>query len=189
MIDLLPALDQAVNSSLAPLRHGLPLAAFRFLTTLGAEAAALPVAVAASGLLAAGRRGGLVAPLWLTLLGAEATTYGLKYLVGRPRPPTLAGVAAISPSFPSAHATVAVALYGFLALVIAAGLPGRRALVLMGATAVILAIGASRLVLSLHYVSDVLAGYAIGGAWLWASSRWAMLRTAPRPERLGRNRR
>ncbi len=169
-------MDDTVNVALAPLRHGLLLTAFRFLTTMGTEAAALPVAVIASGLLAAGRRGRLVTPMWLTLLGAEATTYGLKYWIGRPRPPTLAGLAAVSPSFPSAHATVAVALYGFLALVIAAGLPGRRAMVLAAAAAVILAIGASRLALSLHYLSDVLAGYAIGGAWLWAGSRWAVLR-------------
>ena len=181
------ALDQAVNDGLTPLRHGLPLAAFRFLTTMGTEATALPVAAVASGLLAAGRRGRLMAPLWLVLLGAEATTYGLKYLVNRPRPPVLAGLAAISPSFPSAHATVAVALYGFLALAIAAGLPSRRTMVLAGAATVILAIGASRLVLSLHYLSDVLAGYAIGGAWLLAGLRWAVPQRAQYPEQMDRS--
>ena len=172
------ALDQAVNAGLEPLRQGPVLAAFRFLTTMGTEAAALPVAIASSGLLAAGRRGGMVAPLWFVLAGAEATTYSLKYLVGRPRPPALAGLAAISPSFPSAHATVAAALYGFLALAIAAGLPRRRAAVLTGATVIILAIGASRLVLGLQYLSDVLAGYGIGGAWLWVGWRWAVLHMA-----------
>ncbi len=180
MIDWLLALDRAANIALAPLRHGLLLAGSRFVTAMGTEATALPVAVIASGLLAAGRRGGLVAPLWLTLLGAEATTYALKYLVDRPRPPPLAGLAAISPSFPSAHATVAMALYGFLGLAIAAGLPGRRTAVLAAAAAVILAIGATRLVLSLHYLSDVAAGYAIGGAWLCVGSRWAVLRMAHR---------
>ncbi len=187
MIDWLLALDRGSSATLASLRHGLPLASFRFVTAMGAEATALPVAVIASGLLAAGRRGGLVAPLWLTLLGAEATTYALKYLVDRPRPPSLAGLAAISPSFPSAHATVAVALYGFLALAIAAGLPGRRRAVLTAGATFILAIGATRLVLSLHYLSDVVAGYAIGGAWLWGGSRWGVLRMARRTARMQRD--
>ena len=60
---VLLGLDQTVNDSLTPLRHGLPLAVFRSLTILGTEATAVPVAAVASGLLASGRRGRLVAPM------------------------------------------------------------------------------------------------------------------------------
>ena len=78
-------------------------------------------------------------------------------------------------------------MYGFLALAIAAGLPGRRVAVLAAAAAVILAIGATRLVLGLHYLSDVAAGYAIGGAWLWVGWRWGVPRMAHRPAQMQRD--
>ena len=111
--------------------------------------------------------------LWLTLLGAEATTWSLKFAAGRLRPPFLPGIEALSPSFPSAHATVALSLYGYLALVVAAGAPGHRRAVFVCAGAVIVLIGFSRVFLSLHYLSDVLAGYAVAAAWLWVGWRKA----------------
>lgn len=170
--------DLWVNSALAPLRHPWLVAAFEWLTGMGTGATGVAVALAAAGLLAAGGRGRLVAPLWLTLAGAEAATWAVKVLVGRARPAFLDGVSAASPSFPSAHATVSMALYGFLGLAVASAWPARRRAVL-GATAMAVGlIGFSRLFLSLHYLSDVLAGYAVGGLALWLGWRWAKARGA-----------
>jgi undecaprenyl-diphosphatase len=71
-------------------------------------------------------------------------------------------------SFPSGHALVSLAVYGSLALVVARHTRSRRraAAILAVAAIWILAIGFSRLYLGVHFLSDVLAGYAAGAAWL-----------------------
>ena len=44
----------------------------------------------------------------------------------------------------------------------------QRAAIYIFTAAVIFAVGFSRIFLSLHFVTDVVAGYAIGGVWLVA---------------------
>ena len=102
-----------------------------------------------------------------TLLGAAATGYMMKILVGRARPSGLIpSVIETSFSFPSGHATAAMALYGFLAYLICALFPERKAPVLTAAVLLIGVIGFSRLYLGVHFPSDVLAGYLLGGLCL-----------------------
>ena len=73
-----------------------------------------------------------------------------------------------SSSFPSGHAATAVVLYGALGLLLAerARSPMRAAAWLAAAAVMALAIGASRVLLNVHFVSDVAAGFAVGLAWL-----------------------
>jgi undecaprenyl-diphosphatase len=171
LFHVLDAVDLAVNGVFAPFRHRILLAGFTWFTNIGSGVTAFAVGLAASALLWSGGRGRWIGPLWLTLAGAEATTWTLKFAAGRLRPPHLDGIAAASPSFPSAHATVALALYGYLALTVAAGAPGRRRAILACAGVAIALIGFSRIFLSLHYLTDVLAGYAVAAAWLWIGWR------------------
>lgn len=101
--------------------------------------------------------------------GAKLAAHGLKLLTDRPRPPfELASYLEPGSSFPSAHAAVAVGLYGFLAWLVWRDCAPRRARIaaLAGAVLVALLIGGSRIYLGVHYPSDVLAGYAIGGVFL-----------------------
>lgn len=72
-------------------------------------------------------------------------------------------------SFPSGHAQAAVVGYGVLLFVVLPYLRGvwRRVVVLV-ATVMVVAIGFSRIALAAHYVSDVLAAYVLGLAWLAA---------------------
>jgi len=69
-------------------------------------------------------------------------------------------------SYPSWHSAGALALYGMLALFVT--LYGTVPAVIFGAGYVllILAIGASRLALSVHYASDVIGGYLVGITFL-----------------------
>ncbi len=167
-------LDGLVQAALAPLRTRPVLLAFDWLTQAGTGGTGAIVALVASGLLATSGRATLVGPLWIAFVGAEATTWSLKFITGRARPPFLEGLTAGSPSFPSAHATVSVAIYGFLGLAIARGVPPEwRGAVLAGVVALVVLICASRMVLSLHYLSDVLAGAVIGGFWLFVA--WRMI--------------
>lgn len=102
--------------------------------------------------------------------GAQLAAHTLKLLIDRPRPPfELASYLEAGSSFPSAHAAVAVGLYGFLAWLAWRDCTARRwwhwaavvvALILM------FLIGFSRVYLGVHYPSDVLAGYAIGALFL-----------------------
>lgn len=115
------------------------------------------------------RRQGLLALGWtLALAGIVPIDSGIKRVFHRPRP--LQGHGFITEpgwSFPSGHAFGAIVFYGMLAYVLLQLLPPRwhRATV---AVAVILTgvIGISRVMLQVHYFSDVLGGYACGLGWL-----------------------
>ena len=105
----------------------------------------------------------------LAFAGAEVITFGMKQGFRRDRPFFEDPLATASSfSFPSGHALVSLAVYGSLALVVARHASSRRlaAAVLAIAAIWILAIGFSRLYLGVHFLSDVLAGYAAGAAWL-----------------------
>jgi membrane-associated phospholipid phosphatase len=88
-----------------------------------------------------------------------------KNLAGRPRPAgALAGTAASA--FPSGHA-VAVMAAVLALLTISAGMLTRRIRIVaiaVGAV-VVIAVGAGRVVLNVHYPSDVVAGWTLGYLW------------------------
>jgi undecaprenyl-diphosphatase len=73
-------------------------------------------------------------------------------------------------SFPSGHATIAVAFYGFLAFLAMRGTKRweKSVNICFAGIAVVLLIGFSRLYLGVHYLSDVWAGYLVGALWLIA---------------------
>lgn len=74
-------------------------------------------------------------------------------------------------SFPSGHAQAAVVGYAVLLLVFLPVLRGRwRQLALTAAMVMVVGIGFSRVALAAHYVSDVLAGFVLGGAWVAATT-------------------
>lgn len=163
----LVVLDGRVQAGLVPLRRRPVLLAFDWLTQVGTGAAAAMVLLGATGLLWSGGRTGLIGPMWLCFVGAEATTWSLKFITARSRPPFLEGLTAASPSFPSAHSTVAVSGYGFMTLAIATGAQDRAVGEVLAAGAILVTLIAfSRLVLSLHYLTDVVGGALVGAFWL-----------------------
>ncbi len=92
-----------------------------------------------------------------------------KVLVGRPRPQVPVPVVEIpaNASFPSGHAMVSIVTAGMLTLVLLPAVPRRGRLVLViGAVTLALLVGFTRLALGVHFVSDVLAGWALGAGWL-----------------------
>ena len=118
-------------------------------------------------LLARGRRvDGLV-----VLVSGVPLLFGLlfKELVGRARPDLwLTGPEPSGLSFPSGHATFAMVFGGILIALVGEAVspaPARRA-VQLGLILLILAIGASRVYLGVHWPSDVIGGYLFGGVAL-----------------------
>ena len=166
-------LDAAADAALVPFRVRWLLDPFLWLTTLGSEVGLLGSGGATTAFLWMDhRRRALVLPLWTAFGGVEACVWSAKYLFGRARPVFLAGVPAdATPSFPSAHAAVSTTVLGFVAYALARDLPaGRtRSCLGLGGALLIGLIAFSRVLLRVHFLTDVLAGLVLGGAWLLAA--------------------
>ncbi|MGQ0422211.1 phosphatase PAP2 family protein, partial [Bacillus sp. HC-Mk] len=93
---------------------------------------------------------------------------GIKEIVKRERPSLNEALDALGYSFPSGHAMLSIMTFGFLTYIIAANLKSVAGkcvtTILMGI--VILSIGLSRVILNVHYPTDILAGYCVGGILL-----------------------
>jgi undecaprenyl-diphosphatase len=115
----------------------------------------------------------------LARLGELVCEFAVKVLVARPRPALVHPVASASGySFPSGHAGGSAAVYGALALLALAGVAGWARLILVtGAALLVAAVAMSRVLLGVHYPSDVAAGVALGLAWV---STAALLISPPR---------
>ncbi len=166
--DEMLAFDARVNAMLSDYRSTDLVALFANITDLGSLPTLVAVAVVSTGFLWSHRGGRLIFPLWLTVIGAQLTTTAGKYGFDRARPEFLTSVTAVTPSFPSGHSTGAMAVYGFIAYAIARDLASGRARfeVAYWAAALITLVGFSRIFLSVHYLSDVAAGFLVGGFWL-----------------------
>lgn len=159
------------------------LRAAAHVTALGDGRVVLTLLAAALVWLAAGRRWALASGLTVAVLGDVVTVTALKLIFARPRP-ELAYFVETSGSFPSGHAAISVAFYGTLAYVMArSGRLGQiPALMLAGIFGFL--IGASRIVLIEHYLSDVLNGWLVGGLWLLVGvtiAEWRLSRSADGP--------
>jgi len=166
--DALVLFDKILNQLLDTIRTDSLIRVFIWVTDLGGSAALAAVVFVASGLLWVHRRRVMIAPLWLIIIGSQATTLAGKYAMARPRPELVANVTAVTPSFPSGHATSAMAVYGFIAYVIFRNLKTtRQRFEAFYWTAVLIGlVGFSRMLLGLHYASDVVAGFLVGSFWL-----------------------
>lgn len=131
-------------------------------------------------------------------LGAAVLSGGVKLVVDRDRP-TGALTEGFGQSFPSGHTLGTTTLVlSIVALLVLGGRFGiesstaQRVLACVGAAVCIVVIGASRLVLGVHYLSDVVAGMLVGAGWVVslsvvaASYSRAELRSAVRGLRPGR---
>lgn len=99
-------------------------------------------------------------------VGVSLLNNGLKLLVHRERPVVLQLTHAGGYSFPSGHTAAAAACWAAIALVVARRWPrpGRRA---AGAIVLVitLAVASSRVLLGVHWLTDVIAGAIVGWTW------------------------
>lgn len=108
-----------------------------------------------------------------SLVGAGILNLGLKVAFGRLRP-EVALVAETGLSFPSGHSMLSMAAFGLVALLVMKRVRNPRAkTALVAAMGVTIAlVGASRVLLGVHYPTDVLGGFLASLAWILLVSRF-----------------
>jgi len=143
----------------------------RALTALGSSLTLLPLSVAAAAAWRWRKGNWLAAWLLACTYGGASLSFNLiKRLTHRARPPARFGlVHAGGYAFPSGHATQAAAVWGAFAFLAALALTTWPRKVAAWTIAVIItgAVGLTRLYLGVHWLSDVTAGWTLGGVWLF----------------------
>ena len=103
----------------------------------------------------------------LIVVGGQVIIVNLiKFAVARARPDIDPLAVATGASFPSGHTTAAAAFYAAMALVLGRGRSPRHRSVLVGAAVgIAVGVGATRVLLGVHWLSDVVGGLALGWSW------------------------
>jgi undecaprenyl-diphosphatase len=137
------------------------------LTDLGGTAILVLVVVAVSAYdYWRHRNVNVVLFLVAVLLGVVLLNNGLKLIVDRERPDVPHLVEAAGSSFPSGHSSAAAAAWCAVALVVARHSSRRvRAIAAAAAAMVAIAVAASRALLGVHWLTDVVAGVLVGWGW------------------------
>jgi undecaprenyl-diphosphatase len=142
------------------------------LTAPGAAVTAWTVLTILTVVLLVRRKLRLALYVVVTGLGAATLSPLLKQLVDRLRPVVDVPVTtAGGPSFPSGHTLAVTVWVGTVLLVLLPVVPAhrRRSAIAIGVALVVL-VGLTRIALGVHFLSDVLGGWLIGGGWLLATA-------------------
>lgn len=153
------------------------------LTSLGSIAVLSLIVLVIGGLFVSLGHRRQATILLVASVGGLIWSQSLKAIVGRARPDEMFRVVeAVNASFPSGHATLSACIYLTLGALVASFAKGRtvRMFALAAAGAITVLVGVSRVYLGVHWLSDVLAGWCLGGAWalvcwlgLWVwDGRW-----------------
>jgi membrane-associated phospholipid phosphatase len=146
---------------------GLSTAVLRVVTQLGATVTVV-AAIVLAGVWEYRRVPSRAVPLFLALVvvGQNVVSNLIKLGVDRVRPALDPLTLTSGSSFPSGHATAAAACYAAIALLAGRRRSPRTRSVLAGAaTAIAVAVATSRVLLGVHWLTDVLAGLALGWGW------------------------
>jgi undecaprenyl-diphosphatase len=150
----------------------------RDITALGGYTILTLVTVATLAYLWMARQGRVALFVLVAAAGALLWIVVFKLGFDRPRPELVPHImAAHSPSFPSGHSAAAAAIYLTLGVLLARFQTRRRLrLFFVGlAVAITVLVGLSRVYLGVHWPSDVVAGWTLGGGWAigcWLAATW-----------------
>ena len=138
------------------------------ITALGSSTVATLIVVVAFGFLLLARKPRIAALVVVACAGAGVTISLLKAFYERGRPNVMRVIVpAEGLSFPSGHASIGIALYLTLGILIAGSLERRvlRIYVVAASAVLALLVGVSRVYIGVHYPSDVLGGWTLGLGW------------------------
>jgi membrane-associated phospholipid phosphatase len=144
------------------------LRVFSIITHLGDGVVLFAIGVVVFAVLAVKRLKLLAAAWAVTTLSGAVLNRLLKAIFERSRPLHDHGLTAVEGwSFPSGHASGSMLVYGLLAYVVVRSTPSAwHVPAALAGIAIVIFVGSSRVLLQVHYLSDVLAGYASAAAWI-----------------------
>lgn len=154
----------------------------RDFTALGSTGVLSLMVLAVAGFLAMTRKGLAALAVLIAVVSGVLLSQTMKWAYARPRPELVPhGAEVYTASFPSGHAMMSAIVYLTLGALLARTQSGQAVKVYVLSVAVVLTmlVGVSRVYLGVHWPTDVLAGWALGGVWalgcslmmLWLQSR------------------
>jgi undecaprenyl-diphosphatase len=163
--------DRAIYIALYAGQRPRLLAIARFFTALGEPTVLIGACIACALWLWYAGRGRLGVTLLLIALIGRLLSEGQKYWIARVRPDIEPHLVIVkTSSFPSGHAASSMIFYLALALALTAHTRWSR--IAAAAAAVLsLLIGTSRVMLGVHWPSDVVGGWAFGMLWVLLTLR------------------
>ncbi|MEZ7502376.1 phosphatase PAP2 family protein [Psychrobacter sp. Arc29] len=165
--DSIVTTDLFVSQHMSVLQDSSIVPAFVFITSLGSTPITCLIILLTAILCAVVRQPYILVGLLISTIGSTAFTFLSKMAFQRSRPIDIL-LMEHTYSFPSGHATISIALYGFLAYMAIRFSQSfiHQVRILSLALLLCLLIGLSRIVLNEHYLSDVLGGFLVGSLWL-----------------------
>lgn len=151
------------------------------ITSLGGISVLGLFALIAIGFLVMQRKRLSALLLIVGLVGGVVLSEGLKAVFERERPPLeYQTVETLNASFPSGHALLSTVFYLTLGVMLTRAFSQRRlkAYALGVGVTVALLVGATRIYLGAHWMTDVIAGWCVGAAW--AMALWLVAYAAQR---------
>jgi undecaprenyl-diphosphatase len=162
-------LDSSFNAFLDGRQDASAIHFVVWLTRLGDSTALLAVTVVATGFLVVTQRSSAASGLVVGFLGVESSVWLLKFWADSPRPDLDVSVdTVLSPSYPSAHAAGALLVYGLIARLLLRRTVSRTLSydTAFATAATVGTVAFSRVMLSVHGPSEVVAGLLLGLVWL-----------------------
>jgi undecaprenyl-diphosphatase len=163
----------------------------RDFTALGSTGVLTFMVLAIAGFLAMTRKGHAALFVLLSVGGGVLISETMKWFYERARPDVVPHHTEVySASFPSGHSMMSAVVYLTLGALVARTQANRGVKGYILTLAVVLAVlvGLSRIYLGVHWPTDVLAGWALGGAWAlvcWFVMMWLQSRGQVEPEANG----
>ena len=187
--DTAPAIDRRISAAVVEFRGDMLTDVVRAVTSL-ADTLTVQIIAAIAVVGAWRKRGiGLALPVLGSIVATTIIVLTMKGLIARERP--LPPISLDDPStaaYPSGHSAHAVGTWGALIWMIFTGGSSRNKSLGAGAALLIAAgVGFSRVYLGVHWTSDVVAGWAVGGICLSAAILYSSRARAPQDRHVHEN--
>ncbi|MBI5390397.1 phosphatase PAP2 family protein [Candidatus Woesearchaeota archaeon] len=170
-------IDTGVEAMAAQLRSPAIMSFFSILTFFGSWGFLLPASLLLVLLLLATRQLKNARFAASAIVIGTFATFVLKEVIQRTRPP--AGIMESGFSFPSGHAAMAMIFLGIVIILAAKKLkdPTAKYVLIVLCLLLILLIGLSRIMLGVHWMTDVVAGWVLGAVVLvWLARAFSFFR-------------
>jgi membrane-associated phospholipid phosphatase len=168
----LASIDRSVGQWGVDHRYDWSTDALQLFTWIGDTRLIVPLALAIGLVEYVRRPSRWILPFLAVVIGGQVLlTNGIKHVLDRVRPEFNPIAETLGPSFPSGHSASAAAFLGAVALLVSRGrTPHQRALIVGVAAGLAAGVACSRVMLGVHWLSDVVAGVLFGWAWFAACS-------------------